>query len=50
MESLRNSCGSADGHCGGKTKKAIKKFQRKKGMTVNGKINKKLLNKLKIKI
>lgn len=43
-------CGKADGSYGAKTKKAIKKFQRKKGMTVNGKITKALLKKLKIKI
>lgn len=41
-------CGSANGIYNTKTKKAIKKFQKKKKMTVNGKINKKLLNKLNI--
>lgn len=50
LNKLGYSCGSPDGHCGDKTRNAIKKFQRKKGMTVNGKINKTLLNKMKIKI
>lgn len=50
LNKLGYSCGNADGHCGEKTKKAIKKFQKKKGMTVNGKINKTLIKKLKIKI
>lgn len=50
LNKLGYSCGTPDGHCGNKTKKAIKKFQRKKGMTVNGKINKTLIKKLKINI
>lgn len=50
LNKLGYSCGTADGHCGKKTKKAIKKFQKKKGMTVDGKINKTLIKKLKISI
>ncbi len=50
LNKLGYSCGKADGFYGNKTKKAIRKFQKKKNMTVNGKINKKLLKKLKIKI
>lgn len=49
LNKLGYHCGSPDGHCGRKTQNAIRKYQRKKGLTVNGKINKKLLNKLKIK-
>jgi len=44
------NCGKADGIYGKKTKKAIKKFQKKKGMTVNGNINRVLLKKLNISI
>lgn len=50
LNKLGYQCGKADGSCGARTKKAIKKFQKKKGLTVNGKINKTLLKKLKIKI
>lgn len=50
LNKLGYKCGKADGSYGIKTKKAIKKFQRKKGIAVNGKINKSLLRKLKIKI
>ncbi len=39
-------CGSANGIYNAKTKKAIKKFQKSKNMSANGKITKKLLNKL----
>lgn len=48
LNKLGYKCGKADGHCGSKTKSAIKKFQRKKHITVNGKITKTLLKKLKI--
>ncbi len=41
-------CGSANGIYNTKTKKAIKKFQKKKNLSVNGKINKVLLKKLKL--
>lgn len=41
-------CGRANGIYNTKTKKAIKKFQKKKNLSVNGKINKTLLKKLKI--
>lgn len=50
LNKLGYKCGKADGSYGKKTKKAIKRFQRRKAMTVNGKINKTLLKKLKIKI
>ena len=48
LNKLGYKCGRADGHCGTKTKRAIKKYQRKKCIAVNGKINKTLLKKLKI--
>lgn len=48
LNKLGYKCGTADGHCGSKTKSAIKKYQKKKHMTVNGKITKALLKKLKI--
>lgn len=48
LNNLGYKCGKADGHCGSKTKAAIKKYQKKKNMTVNGKITKTLLKKLKI--
>lgn len=48
LKKLGYKCGAADGHCGSKTKAAIKKYQRKKHMAVNGKITKTLLKKLKI--
>lgn len=48
LKKLGYKCGKADGHCGSKTKSAIKKYQRKKRMTVNGKITKSLLKKLNI--
>ena len=41
-------CGSANGVYNTKTKKAIKKFQKNKKITANGKITKSLLNKLDI--
>ena len=50
LNKLGYRCGKADGYYGAKTKRAIKKFQRKKNITVNGKITKKLLKKLKISI
>lgn len=50
LNKLGFKCGKVDGSYGAKTKKAIKKFQRKKKLAVNGKINKNLLKKLKIKI
>lgn len=48
LNKLGYKCGKADGHCGSKTKAAIRKYQKKKHMTVNGKITKTLLKKLKI--
>lgn len=48
LNKLGYKCGKADGHCGSKTKAAIKKYQKKKRLTVNGKITKALLKKLKI--
>lgn len=48
LNKLGYQCGRADGHCGLKTKRAIKKYQRKKCIAVNGKITKTLLKKLKI--
>lgn len=50
LNDLGYKCGTPNGICGTKTKNAIKKFQKKKGITVNGKINKTLINKLKIKL
>lgn len=50
LNKLGYKCGKADGAYGSKTKAAIKKFQKKQGMSVNGKINKTLLKKLKINI
>lgn len=48
LNSLGYKCGKADGSCGSKTKAAIRKYQKKNGMTVNGKIDKALLKKMKI--
>lgn len=48
LNKLGYKCGKADGTCGSKTKSAIKKYQKKKNMTVNGKITKSLVKKLKI--
>lgn len=48
LNKLGYKCGKADGHCGSKTNSAIRKYQKKKHMTVNGKITKTLLKKLKI--
>ena len=48
LNKLGYKCGKADGHCGSKTKSAIRKYQRKKHMTANGKITKTLLKILKI--
>lgn len=50
LNKLGYKCGRADGIYGTKTKNAIKKFQKKKRMTVSGKINKTLLKKLNIHI
>lgn len=51
LNKLGFKCGKADGHYGKKTKIAIRKYQRsKKGMAVNGKINKQLCKKLHIRI
>lgn len=50
LNKLGYKCGTPDGIYGTKTKSAIKKFQKKKGITVNGKINKTLLKKLNITI
>lgn len=50
LNKLGYKCGKADGSYGTKTKRAIKKFQRKKKMTVNGKIGKALVRKLGIKV
>lgn len=49
LNKLGYPCGSPDGCCDNQTQKAIRRYQRKKGLTVNGKINKTLLKKLKIK-
>lgn len=48
LNKLGYKCGKADGSCGSKTKSAIRKYQRDKGMTVNGKIDKALLRKMNI--
>lgn len=48
LNKLGYKCGKTDGHCGSKTKSAIRKYQKKKHMSVNGKITKSLLKKLKI--
>lgn len=50
LNKLGYKCGKADGIYGTGTKKAIKKFQKKKHLSVTGKINKTLIKKLKIKI
>ena len=50
LNKLGYNCGKADGAYGTKTKKAIKKFQRKMGLAVSGSINKTLLKKLGISI
>lgn len=50
LNKLGYKCGKADGIYGAKTKSAIEDFQRDKKMTVNGKIKKTLLKKLKINI
>jgi len=50
LNKLGYKCGTPNGICGTKTKNAIKKFQKKKGITVNGKINKTLLKKLNLQI
>lgn len=50
LNKLGYKCGKADGRYGKKTKSAIRKFQRRKGMSVTGKINKKLIKKLRIKL
>lgn len=43
-------CGKADGIYGKDTKKAIRKYQKKMKIRVNGKINNTLLKKLKINV
>lgn len=50
LNKLGFKCGKEDGHCGSQTRNAIKKYQRKKGIAVNGKINKTLLKKMNIRI
>jgi hypothetical protein len=50
LNNLGYKCGTADGVYGTKTKKAIKKYQKKKGMSANGNINKSLVKKLHISI
>lgn len=50
LNKMGYKCGKADGKFGTKTKKAIRKYQRAKGMKVNGEINKTLLKKMKIQI
>lgn len=50
LNDLGYDCGKADGIYGKKTKKAIEDFQKDENMTVNGKIKKALLKKLKISI
>ena len=49
LNKLGYHCGQPDGACGSQTRKAIRLFQRKNGMSVNGEINRALLKKLKIK-
>ncbi len=48
LNRLGYKCGRADGSYGSKTKSAIRKFQKKKGISINGKINKTVLKKLNI--
>lgn len=48
LNKLGYKCGKADGYCGAKTRTAIKKFQKKKHLNVNGKITKTLLKKLNL--
>ena len=50
LNKLGYDCGKADGIYGTKTKNAIEDFQYDNGMTVDGKIKKTLLKKLKINI
>lgn len=50
LNKLGYKCGKVDGSYGKKTRIAIRKYQRKKGMTVNGKINKSLCKKLHIRL
>ena len=50
LTSCGYNCGKADGIYDATTRTAIKKYQKKKGLTVNGKITKTLLKKLKITI
>lgn len=50
LNKLGYDCGVEDGIYGTKTKNAIEEFQSDEGMTVNGKIKKALLKKLKISI
>lgn len=50
LNKLGYKCGKVDGSYGKKTKIDIRKYQRKKGMTVNGKINKSLCKKLHIRV
>lgn len=50
LTDLGFKCGNIDGKYGQKTKKAIKKFQKSKHLTTNGKINQTLLKHLNIRI
>lgn len=48
LNKLGYKCGTPDGILGSKTKKCIKKFQKKNGLKVTGTLNKKTKKKLKI--
>lgn len=50
LNKLGYDCGKADGIYGTKTKNAIEDFQYDEGMSIDGKIKKTLLKKLKINI
>ncbi len=46
LSDLGYKVGVADGIMGGKTKQAIKEFQRKQGLTENGKVSNQLISEL----
>nr|WP_279217657.1 peptidoglycan-binding domain-containing protein [Clostridium sp. AF37-5] len=48
LNKLGYNCGAPDGIMGSKTRKAIKRFQRKKHLKVTGKLNKATKRKLKL--
>lgn len=49
LNDLGYDCGKADGICGKKTQKALKKYQKDNGLTVDGKIGKQVKKALGIK-